>query len=169
MAAISDDKYWFAVYTAPRAEKRVKERFDMAGIENYLPIQTVVRQWHDRRKKVDVPVMPGYIFVYIDRSQYKDVLMTYGALAFLREVGTPVAIPDVQIKNLRSMVELSTGMVEFSQEDLSVGTPVEITKGDLLGLVGELVEIKGKHKVAVRIQGLGYALTTLSLSFLKKL
>lgn len=94
MAAISDDKYWFAVYTAPRAEKRVKERFDMAGIENYLPIQTVVRQWHDRRKKVDVPVMPGYIFVYIDRSQYKDVLMTYGALAFLREEGTPVAIPD---------------------------------------------------------------------------
>lgn len=60
-------------------------------------------------------------------------------------------------------------MVEFSQEDLSVGTPVEITKGDLLGLVGELVEIKGRHKVAVRIQGLGYALTTLSLSFLKKL
>lgn len=30
---------WYAVYTAPRAEKKVKEQLDKIGVENYLPLQ----------------------------------------------------------------------------------------------------------------------------------
>ena len=30
---------WYAVFTASRAEKRVKERLEQAGIENYLPVR----------------------------------------------------------------------------------------------------------------------------------
>ena len=56
---------WYAVYTAPRAEKKVSERFVQEGIEHYLPIQTVKRRWSDRIKEVQVPVVNGYIFVRI--------------------------------------------------------------------------------------------------------
>ena len=34
---------WYAVFTASRAEKRVKERLEQAGIENYLPVRAVER------------------------------------------------------------------------------------------------------------------------------
>ena len=43
---------WYAVYTAARAEKKVKERLDQIGIENYLPLRTEYRVWSDRKKKV---------------------------------------------------------------------------------------------------------------------
>ena len=42
---------WYAVYTAARAEKKVKERLDQIGIENYLPLRTEYRVWSDRKKK----------------------------------------------------------------------------------------------------------------------
>ena len=46
---------WYAVYTAPRAEKKVKEQLDKIGVENYLPLQPVVRLWNNRKKKIFIP------------------------------------------------------------------------------------------------------------------
>ena len=54
---------WYAVYTAVKAEKSVKEQLDKAGIESYLPLQSIVRSWNNRKRKVMVPVIPGCVFV----------------------------------------------------------------------------------------------------------
>ena len=35
------------------------------------------------------------------------------------------------------------------------GAPVQITKGTLMGLYGECIEIKGKHRVLIRVKNLG--------------
>ena len=160
---------WFAVYTAPRAEKKVRERFQQSGIEHYLPVQMVTRKWHDRLKKVEQPVLTGYIFVRILPEEASKVLMTYGAIAFVREQSRPAIIPDSQIERLRQMVEISEEEIEFTPADLDPGTPVRIVRGELVGLIGEMVEVKGKFKVAVRLSGLGCALTTVSASCLEKL
>ena len=63
---------WYAVYTAARAEKKVKERLDQIGIENYLPLRTEYRVWSDRKKKVSVPLISGYIFVHIKEETCTD-------------------------------------------------------------------------------------------------
>jgi len=160
---------WYAVYTAPRAEKKVRERFLQSGIEHYLPVQMVTRKWHDRLKKVEQPVLTGYIFVHILLEEMKQVLMTYGAIAFVREHASPVPIPDNQIERLRQMVDRSDEEVEFSASDFPPGTPVRIIRGELSGFIGELVNTKGKFKVAIRLDGLGCALTTVSTSCLEKL
>lgn len=160
---------WFAVYTAPRAEKKVRERFQQSGIEHYLPVQMVTRKWHDRLKKVEQPVLAGYIFVRILPEEASKVLMTYGAIAFVREQSRPAVIPDSQIERLRQMVEMSNEEVEFNIAELEPGAPVRIVRGELAGLIGELVEVKGKFKVAIRLAGLGCALTTVSASCLEKL
>ncbi len=160
---------WYAVYTAPRAEKKVRDRFLEAGIEHYLPIQIIERQWHDRLKKIEQPVLTGYIFVHILPEEAQKVLMTYGAIAFVREQSRPAPIPDSQMECLMQMVEKSEEPVEFSIAELMPGTPVRITRGHLSGLIGELVDVQGKYKVALRLTGLGCALTTVSISCIEKL
>lgn len=60
---------WYAVYTAPRAEKKVKEQLDKIGVENYLPLQPVVRLWNNRKKKIFIPVVPGCLFVHISSEE----------------------------------------------------------------------------------------------------
>jgi len=165
----SEKVHWYALYTAPRAEKKVAERFTDSGIEHYLPIQKVMRKWSDRMKEVEVPVVNGYIFVHISELQFKSVLNTYGAIQFVREFGKPVPIPDKQLARLRFMVDNADGPVDFSLEDLSPGTPISIIRGPMQGLVGELKEIKGKHHVVIRLDKFGYAITTVQLSFVTPL
>ena len=160
---------WYAVYTAPRAEKKVAERFVQEGIENYLPIQTVKRRWSDRIKEVQVPVVNGYIFVHISTTDFVKVVKVYGALAFVREGGQPVPIPDKQMDGLRFMVEHAEEPVEYSQESFEHGEMITITKGPLEGMTGELVEVLGKHKIMIRLERFGCAITTVPISFVEKI
>jgi len=164
----SAEKHWYALYTAPRAEKKVSERFTDAGIEHYLPLQTVKRKWSDRTKEVIVPVVHGYIFVRIAETEFRSTLLIYGAISFVREFYKPVAIPDNQIQRLRFMCDFSEEPIEFSVEELTKGETITITRGPMKGLMGELVEIKGKHKVVIRLEKFGCALTTIPLSFIEK-
>jgi len=167
--AIQSEKLsWYAVYTAPRAEKKVSERFADAGIEHYLALQKVKRRWSDRIKEVLIPVVNGYIFVHIQGKDLEKVTKIYGAIAFVREGGQPVAIPDCQIENLRLMVEGADEPIEFSVEDFARGESVTITKGPLKGMMGELIEVKGKHKVLIRLERFGSAITTVPVSFIEK-
>ena len=162
----SNKVHWYALYTAPRAEKKVAERFTESGIEHYLPIQKVMRKWSDRMKEVEVPVVNGYIFVNISELQFKAVLNTYGAIQFVREFGKPVPIPDKQLARLRFMVDNAEAPVEFNFEALKPGQPITITRGPLQGLIGELQEVKGKHHVIIRLDKFGYAITEVPLSFI---
>ena len=63
-------KQWYAVKTMSRAEKKIKERLDDLGVENYLPLCTQIKKWSDRKKKVQSPLVPGYLFVYIFEEEY---------------------------------------------------------------------------------------------------
>ena len=162
------EQRWYAVYTAPRAEKKVSERFKLEGIDHYLPLQTVKRRWSDRIKEVEVPVVNGYIFVHIPFTDCSRVTNVYGALSFVREGGKPVAIPDNQVIRLRFMVEHSEEPVEYTQESHEHGEKITIIKGPLTGMTGELVEMKGKHKVLIRLEKFGCAITTVPMSFVEK-
>ena len=54
--------------------------------------------------------------------------------------------------------------MEISTVDLPVGSYVRVVLGKLAGLEGELVEVRGKHRIMVRLEHLGCALTTVPLS-----
>jgi len=160
---------WYAVYTAPRAEKMVSERFSQAGIEHYLALQKVKRHWSDRIKEILVPVIKGYIFVYIPTTDFIKVTRVYGAIAFVKEAGMPCAIPDHQIKTLQFMVSNAEEPVEYFNEQYEHGETIRICKGPLEGMTGELIEIKGKHKVQIRLAKFGCALISIPASFVEKI
>lgn len=160
--------FWYAVYTSSRAEKKVKERLVRAGIENYLPLRTEYRKWCDRKKKVSFPLIPGYIFVRVDEKQFQLVLNISGIVAFLKEKGKAVSIPDKQIEQLRFFEDNADEPVEISFEEIPVGSLVKVVHGKLIGFEGELVEICNKYKIALRLEHLGCALVTVSASCVEK-
>src|SRR5690242_16541860 len=71
---------WLALYTNPRHEKRVKGQLQERGIHCFLPLYHSVHQWKDRRKQVDVPLFPGYVFVNLDSHDRLRVLQLPGAV-----------------------------------------------------------------------------------------
>lgn len=66
------------------------------------------------------------------------------------------------------MLDYSENTVHFTTEQLEPGEKVEVIKGPLCGLNGELVDIDGKNQVSVRLNMLGYALVEMPVGYLKK-
>lgn len=167
---LEEVKHWHAVFTASRAEKKVKERLEEQRLECFLPVQTVVRQWTYRKSRVVVPVIAGMIFVRVSRLEQVRVLETKGVVAFLRLRGGrgPAVIPDRQMREFRFLLDFSEEAVEMVNEEIEVGDLIQVVKGPLKGLEGELVKFRGVTKVAVRIEMLGCALVDIPASFVER-
>ncbi len=144
---------WYAVYTKPRSEKKLSTRLQEKGIEAYLPLRKTLRQWSDRKKLVEVPLITSYVFVNVGQSHYHEVLNTEGAVKYIWFSGKPAVIPASQIDLLKKIT--GSGVeVDCVSADLAVGTSVKVISGPLTGITGELTAIAGKHKMLVRIDHL---------------
>ncbi len=159
---------WFAVYTRPRFEKKVFERLVEAGIETFLPLQTRLKQWSDRKKLVEEPLIRSYIFVKIVLKEYKTVIETEGIVRFVRFEGQPAPIPEKQINVLKMLLAQQIDM-ELAEEELNLGDKVEIRIGSMTGFDGILVNHKGKDKAIIQIDHITHALmVTLPKNYIAK-
>ncbi|MCK9220076.1 MAG: UpxY family transcription antiterminator [Bacteroidales bacterium] len=152
-------RFWYAVYTKSRQEKALMERLLEIGIEAYVPLQKVVRQWSDRKKLVEVPLIHSYCFVKILPTEYFTVLNTFGAVRYIWFSGKPAPIPDRQIDLLKVLTGSDVPVESIPAHNLPPGTKVRITAGPLIGLEGELILHSGKSRVIVRIDHLEQVLS----------
>jgi transcriptional antiterminator RfaH len=153
---MENQAHWYAVYTKPRSEKKLANRLNDQGIEAYLPLRRTLKQWSDRKKMVDEPLISSYVFVRIFQEHYFTVLNTPGAVKYIWFCGKPAAIPETQISTLKLI--LGEEEIDCVSAGLLQGTRVKVTSGPLKGLTGELINYAGKHRVMVRIDHLEKAL-----------
>jgi len=155
-----DENPWYAVYTKSRYEKRLAENLREKGIEAYVPLRKVVRQWSDRKKLVAEPLIRSYCFVRPKPGpkQYREVLDTDGAVRFVWFSGKPAPIPNKQIDILKVITGADVE-VDVLPGSLLKGSKVRINAGPLAGVTGELVSVAGRHKVLIKIDHLEQVLT----------
>jgi len=147
---------WHAIYVHSRAEKKVNSELIYKGIESFLPLQRKLRQWSDRKKWVELPLISGYVFVRISKKEYDTVLQIDNVMQYVRFEGKAAIIRDQDIDILKRMLGQSDAEIEITREELLPGMIVEIITGPLMGIRGELVSFQGKNKVALRILPLGF-------------
>ncbi len=150
-------KSWFAVYVKSRTEKKVAIEFQKLGVDYFLPLIKELRQWSDRKKWIEAPLFRSYIFVQIEQKDYFKVLQAQGATRYITFEGKAVPIPPQQIEAIKYYLN---GKDHEAIDDTAweKGKKVEIISGSLSGLMGELVEVKGKHKIKVEIEAVGRTL-----------
>ncbi|MFT6841476.1 MAG: transcription antitermination factor NusG [Psychroserpens sp.] len=146
---------WFAIYTKSRNEKKVAEKLEEKAIEVYCPIQTVLRQWSDRKKKVKVAVFPSYVFVrYKSEAERLILLQTPGVVNFVRYLGKDAKVRSDEIEAIRNLL----GEYEdVSVESLHSGDKVQIAYGSMKGQEGKIITTT-KDSVIVYIESLGLSL-----------
>lgn len=143
---------WYAIYVGSRAEKKVDSDLQAKGVETFVPLKKTLRKWSDRKKWVDMPMIPGYCFVRINMKNYLPVLQTNHVVGFVRFEGKPAIVPDNQIDFLKRMLRQTECTWEVTTENLTPGQKVEFVAGPFIGLEAELMELKGKKRVGVRIE-----------------
>ena len=159
--------HWYAVYTNPRSEKKANKLLQEKNIVTYLPMVKRLKQWSDRKKMVEEPLIRSYLFTYVSEKEYFDVLNTQHVSRFITFEGKAVPIPENQIEVIKKL--LSTDLeVDVSSESLEEGDTIRVAKGPLIGMVGELIEYKQRKRVIVKLEQIGKSLiVNLPLAFLE--
>ena len=164
------DIKWYAIYTRPRSEKKVHNLLIENGYNAYLPLMTTVRQWSDRKKKVQLPLISSYVFVNTNESNLKNILPINGVVRVLKHLGKPAIIKDYEIENLRILLEDTDNINFIRDTHFKKGDSVLVEKGVFKGLIAECIEFNGKHRVIVRIEALGDLIeVNIPLSQVKKI
>ncbi len=148
-----EEAQWFAIYTRYKSEKLVTRNLRQKGIEAYIPIQTLVRRYTRKVKRVELPLISCYVFVKITPKEEVKVLETDNVLNFIKFAGEAVAIPESEISILKRVVgeEVSVEATPGLQAKLEQGDWVEINSGNLIGLKGQLTKVENKNKLVVQL------------------
>lgn len=144
---------WYAVHARSRHEEVVRSGLSQKMIETFLPRAEVMSRRKDRRKKILVPLLPGYVFAHTDMNPFKywDIIKTYGVVKIIGIEGKPVPVKDAEIASLRILD--GTDRTVSNQAYMKEGDMVMIMEGALKGLTGYYVKHKGKSdKVVVSIE-----------------
>jgi len=153
-----DQNYrWYPIYTRSRAEKKAYDELTRKGILTYLPLKKSVKQWSDRKKIIEEPLIKSYLFVYISAKEYAEVLMTNGIARFIYFSGQIALIPEQQLNDLKLLLA-TTEDLEVLEYDIKPGERVLIKAGPFKGIMAELVSVQNKQRIILRLQNIGYAI-----------
>jgi transcription antitermination factor NusG len=148
---------WNVVYTKPRAEKKVHQRFLDNGFESYCPTQIVEKQWTDRLKKVELPLFTSYVFVKTTIEKIAEVRYINGVVNFVYWLGKPAQISEKTFEELKFFLESnskSTINIAAIQENDKIVIKTGAFK-DNIGVVKKVL----KSKTILLIENLGIQIT----------
>lgn len=138
---------WYAAYTSANHEKRVAEQLKLRSVEHFLPLYDLVRQWKDRRMKLQLPLFPGYVFVHLALRDRPRVLQSPGVVHLVSFDGHPAPLPEEDIQGIRNC--LSHGYQVAPHPYLRAGRRVRVKAGALEGLEGTILRRKNGTRLVL--------------------
>ncbi|MBC8052978.1 MAG: UpxY family transcription antiterminator [Sphingobacteriaceae bacterium] len=92
---------WYVLYTKSRNEKKVAEKLKVLGLEVYCPVLKTKRQWSDRVKWVEEPLLKSICFVRLNEQDRDKVFQIFGVVRYLFWLGKPAIVRDNEIEQLK--------------------------------------------------------------------
>lgn len=146
----SFQQFWYAAYTHANHERRVAQQLAERGVENFLPQYESVRNWKDRKVRLQMPLFPGYVFVHLALQNRLQVLQVPGVACLVGFAGRPVAVPEEEFGKIREF--LSRGVRAEPHPYLKSGTRVRVRSGPLEGTQGIVVRRKNSSRLVISIE-----------------
>ena len=161
-------KSWYVVYVRSHHEKKVHLLFIDKGIESSLPLIKTTRQWSDRKKKVEIPLFRGYVFVRIDiNKDMLNILQTDGVVKFIGIRSKPSRIPDNEIHWIHMMMEKSFEV--RNEKEMPVCEKVHVIAGPFKGIEGTVIRTGNRSRLVVLIETIMHAVSVeISPNYLEK-
>ncbi len=150
------EQSWYAVYVKSRHEFVAYEEMQRKGIEAFLPSVKKMSQWKDRRKLIEYPLFPGYVFVRPQSAAgaHLAVLKTRGVVAFISlERAMPTPVDPCEIASLKLLS--GSGRELDIYPNLKEGMRVRLKHGPLKDAEGFLSKREHEYLFYVNVELLG--------------
>jgi len=167
------DKQWFVAKTRANQERAIRERLTEMNIETYLPTRMEIRIRRDRRKRIEVVVIPNTLFVCAEKK---------AALALPNHHGVPIkymidfmtrtllVVPERQMRNFMSVMGVSDANVEINNDLMfEKGDKIRVVEGVFCGIEGELIRVEEKDKVLIRLDNIIACTMEVPSNYLEKI
>jgi len=142
---------WYLIYTKPHHEKKVYTRLLERNINAFLPLTKRLRSWNDRKKYIDEPLFPSYVFIYLnDMQNFYEGIDAEGTLYYVKMGNSIARVNESVVNNLRIVTGKVTDL-EVSENRFQNGRKLVISQGALTGLSCEVVNYDKKEKILVRV------------------
>ncbi|WP_162033190.1 transcription termination/antitermination protein NusG [Chryseobacterium potabilaquae] len=152
-------KGWYVIYTKSRYEKKTAQILTEQNFKVYLPLNKIISQWSDRKKKVEKPLFSSYVFIYLETiKDYLRALAIDGVVIFIKFGGRLVRVPDEEINRVKIFLNQFSEIEIRNIQDLNIGEKRKITSGPFENYECEIIKIDNKQKICVRIDSLQQSL-----------
>ena len=147
---------WFVLYTKPNYELKVAKGINTLGINAYCPTFTQIKQYSDRKKKVQKPLLSSYVLVQLSEQDRPSVFVIPGVVRYLFWLGKPAVVREEEIELLRNNLKGVFDEAKISK--LSIGKEYTIPSGPLKGQTGKVLDVL-KNKLRLELPSLGLFVT----------
>lgn len=148
-----DSPRWHILHTRSRQEKALAEVLYAGGVDCFLPLVRKVRHYGHRRRVVEAPLFPSYLFLW------GTLETTYHATATRRTAGI-VRVAD-QLRLDRELLQIRLALQGDAELDpypfLEKGRAVRVTGGPFRGIEGLVDERRTPDRLILQIHTLGRA------------
>ena len=148
---------WIAIRSKPRSEKIVSNELNKKGIESFLPLIKKRQQWSDRKKWVEFPLFPSYIFARIELKNSLYIMNTHGVSTTVKFGDKVITVDDKVVNSIK--LALEGGYELHPMKYFTIGDQVEVMHGPMKGARG-IVETKFKNdnRLIIKIDALQQAI-----------
>jgi transcriptional antiterminator NusG len=140
---------WFALQVKARQEKQVGLTLLGKDLETFVPVYKSIRKWADRKKEMDLPLFPGYVFCRFPYNRRLPVLVTPGVLRVVGFGNVPTPVDDKEIESLKMINGENAACEPWPY--LEIGQKVRIQSGTLCGLEGILLEVRKECRLILSV------------------
>ena len=144
---------WYVLYTRTRCEKKAEKQLLSMGINVYCPTYSTVRFWSDRKKKVDVPVLPSMVLVRLDKKDFNRVFECSAVVRYMFWLGKKAVVKKYEIDILKKYLDEGHEFLNNTGSEINVGDNFNLSLfNDEKGIVKRI----SNNNIWIYLKSIGY-------------
>ena len=145
---------WYVIYTKPRSEKKVEEKLLSLGINAYCPTRTEIRIWSDRKKRIQVPVLPSMVLVNIEDKDINKVFESSSVVRYMFWLGKRAVVRQSEIDILKKYLDGSYNLIKSNSSDIKIGDDFKLSSfNNEKGIISRI----SKNNIWIYLKSIGYS------------
>ena len=145
---------WYVIHTKPRGEKKVEEQLLSLGINAYCPTRNEIRLWSDRKKRIQVPVLPSMVLVNIDEKDINRVFECSGVVRYMFWLGKRAIVRQPEVDILKKYLKGDHNFKNSELIDIKVGDNLSLSSfNNEKGIINKI----SNNNIWIYLKSIGYS------------
>ena len=145
---------WYVIHTKPRCEKKAEEQLLSLGIKAYCPTRNEIRLWSDRKKRIQVPVLPSMVLVNIDEKDINRVFESPAVLRYMFWLGKRAVVRQSEVDILKKYLKGDYNTINSKLSNIKVGDKFNLPSfNNERGIVDRI----SNNNIWIYLKSIGYS------------